>query len=146
MVLGGHGDSIVPLTRYTSVGGFAVHELLDADTVDALVERTRKGGAEVIGYLKTGGAYYAPAASAAKMVESIVRNERRLLSASVYLNGEYGYRNIFLGVPVILGQTGVEKIIERELTETEKIALDRSAQAVQKGVQTLDSLYKEKIL
>ncbi len=146
MVLGGHGDSMVPLTRYTSVGGFAVHELLDTATVDAIVEKTRKGGAEVINYLKTGSAYYAPAASAAKMVESIVRNERRLLPASVYLNGEYGYDNIFLGVPVILGKTGVEKILELELTDAEKIALDRSALAVQNGVQTLDSLYEEKIL
>jgi len=146
MVLGGHGDSMVPLKRYTSVGGFAVHELLDADTVDVLVERTRKGGAEVIRYLKTGSAYYAPAASAAKMVESIVQNERRLLPASVYLNGEYGYRDIFLGVPIILGKTGVEKILELELTDAEKIALDHSAQTVREGVQTLDSLYKEKIL
>ncbi len=146
MVLGGHGDSMVPLTRYTSVGGFPVHELLDTETVDALVERTRKGGAEVIRYLKTGSAYYAPAASVAKMVTSIVANERRLLPASVYLEGAYGFHDIFLGVPIILGKGGVEEIIELELTETEKSSLGRSAEAVHEGVRMLDSLYKEKIL
>jgi malate dehydrogenase len=142
MVLGGHGDSMVPLTRYTSAGGFAVTELLDAETIGALVERTRKGGAEVIRYLKTGSAYYGPAASVAKMVESVVRNERRLIPASVYLEGEYGYTGIFLGVPIILGCGGVEKIIELELSDTEKTALDRSAKSVQDGMRMIDSLYE----
>jgi len=146
MVLGGHGDSMVPLKRYTSVGGFPIEELLDSVAVERLVERTRTGGAEIIDYLKTGSAYYAPAASTAKMVESIVKDERRLLAASVYLDGEYGYRNIFLGVPVYLGARGAAKIIELELTEDEKKALDSSADAVRKGVETLDSLYEQKIL
>jgi malate dehydrogenase len=146
MVLGGHGDSMVPLKRYTSVGGFPISELLDAQTVNRLVERTRKGGAEVINYLKTGSAFYAPAASTAKMVESVIKDERRLIPASVYLDGEYGYRNIFLGVPVYLGARGVMKIVELELTEDEKKALDFSAEAVREGVETLDSLYEQKLL
>jgi malate dehydrogenase len=146
MVLGGHGDSMVPLKRYTSVGGFPINELLDDKSVERLVERTRKGGAEVIDYLKTGSAFYAPAASTVKMVESIVKDERRLLPASVYLNGEYGYKNIFLGVPVFLGAGGVRKILELPLTDDEKSALDRSAQAVEKGVDNLESLYEDKVL
>jgi malate dehydrogenase len=146
MVLGGHGDSMVPLKRYTSVGGFPISELLDEQTVNRLVERTRKGGAEVINYLKTGSAYYAPAASTAKMVESVIKDERRLIPASVYLDGEYGYRNIFLGVPVYLGGEGVMKIVELELTEDEKLALNFSAGAVREGVETLDSLYEQKLL
>jgi len=146
MVLGGHGDSMVPLTRYTSVGGFPINELLDKEKVEHLVDRTRKGGAEVINYLKTGSAFYAPAASTVKMVESIVRDERRFLPASVYLDGEYGYNNIFLGVPVFLGAGGVKKIVELPLTEDEKAALDNSARAVEEGVETLESLYEQKIL
>jgi malate dehydrogenase len=146
MVLGGHGDSMVPLKRYTSAGGFPIGELLDEQTVNRLVERTRKGGAEVINYLKTGSAFYAPAASTAKMVESVVKDERRLIPASVYLNGEYGYRNIFLGVPVYLGSRGVMRIVELELTEDERKALDRSAEAVREGMETLDSLYEQKVL
>jgi malate dehydrogenase len=146
MVLGGHGDSMVPLKRYTSVGGFPIGELLDEATVNRLVERTRKGGAEVINYLKTGSAYYAPAASTAMMVESVIKDERRLLPASVYLDGEYGYRNIFLGVPIYMGAKGVLKIVELELSAEEKKALDFSADAVREGVETLDSLYEQKVL
>jgi malate dehydrogenase len=146
MVLGGHGDSMVPLKRYTSVGGFPIGDLLDEDTIEKLEERTRKGGAEVIHYLKTGSAYYAPGASVAKMVESIVKDEKRLIPASVYLNGEYGYKNIFLGVPIYLGKGGVLKILELELTADEKRALDSSARSVNEGVKTLESLYKQKVL
>jgi malate dehydrogenase len=137
---------MVPLTRYTSVSGFPINELLDKGKVEQLVDRTRKGGAEVINYLKTGSAFYAPAASTVKMVESIVKDERRFLPASVYLDGEYGYNNIFLGVPVFLGAGGVKKIIELPLTEDEKAALDSSARAVEEGVKTLESLYEQKIL
>jgi malate dehydrogenase len=146
MVLGGHGDSMVPLTSYTSVGGFPVGDLLDGKTVEALVERTRKGGAEVINYLKSGSAYYAPSGSVATMVESVVRNERRLLPASVYLQGEYGYEDIYLGVPVYIARGGVERVLELELTPEEKKALDSSARAVEEGVQTLNGLYDEKVL
>ena len=103
--------------------------------------RTNTGGAEIIGYLKKGSAYYAPGASAARMVEAVVKDEKRLLAASVYLRGEYGYRNIFLGVPVLIGKNGVERVIELPLTDEEKKQLDRSARAVQEGVRTLESIY-----
>jgi len=140
MVLGGHGDSMVPLKRYTSVGGLPITELLDERSIEQIIDRTRAGGAEIVEYLKTGSAYYAPAASVAKMVESIVRDERRLIPAAAYLQGEYGYSDIFLGVPILLGKNGVEKIIEIELSEQEKNALDRSAEAVKAGLRSLDSL------
>ncbi|MDA3950702.1 MAG: malate dehydrogenase [Spirochaeta sp.] len=141
MVLGGHGDSMVPIPRYTSVAGFPLTELLDAETIEQLVDRTRKGGAEIVSYLKRGSAYYAPAASVAKMVEAMIKNEKRFVAASAYLRGEYGHRDIFLGVPVMLGRNGVEKIYELDLTSDEKRALDQSAEAVQEGVKTLESIY-----
>ena len=141
LVLGGHGDSMVPVIGCTSVGGVPIDELLDADTIERLVERTRKGGAEIVSHLKTGSAYYAPGAATAKMVEAIVRDERRLLPASVYMRGEYGYRDIFLGVPALLGRHGVERVVEVELSAGEKEALDQSAATVRKGVETLDSFY-----
>jgi malate dehydrogenase len=141
MVLGGHGDTMVPLPRYTSVAGFALDELLDADTIERLVDRTRKGGAEIVSYLKKGSAYYAPAASVAKMVEAMIKDEKRFVAASAYLRGEYGYRDIFLGVPVLLGRNGVEKIYELDLSAEEKTALDGSAEAVRGGVETLEAIY-----
>ena len=140
MVLGGHGDTMVPLPRYTSVGGFPLTELLAESEIESLVERTRNGGAEVVAHLKTGSAYYAPGASVAKMVEAVVKDERRLVAASVFLRGEYGYRDIFLGVPALLGKNGVEKVVELPLSEDEKAALDRSARAVEEGVKSLDGL------
>ena len=141
MVLGGHGDSMVPVTSCTSVGGVPISELLDPATIEALIDRTRKGGAEIVGYLKTGSAYYAPGAAVAKMVEAIVLDDQRLLPASAYLRGEYGYRDIFLGVPVVLGAHGVERVVEVELSELERQALARSAVAVQDGIDNLDSFY-----
>jgi len=141
MVLGGHGDTMVPLPRYTSVAGFPLEELLPADEIEALVARTRTGGAEIVNLLKRGSAYYAPAASVAKMVEAIVKDEKRFVAASAYLRGEYGYRDIFLGVPVLLGRNGVEKIYELELSAAEKAALDRSVEAVNEGVETLNTIY-----
>ncbi len=141
MVLGGHGDSMVPLARYTSVGGVPITELLDTQTVERLVARTRTGGGEIVGYLKTGSAYYAPGAAVAKMVEAVIKDEKRLLAASVYLRGKYGYRDIFLGVPTVIGSGGAEQIVEIELTEQEKAALDRSAAAVKEGLTLLESLY-----
>lgn len=141
MVLGGHGDTMVPLPRYTSVAGFPLTELLDGATIEQLVDRTRKGGAEIVSYLKKGSAYYAPAASVAKMVEAMIKDEKRFVAASAYLRGEYGHRDIFLGVPVLLGRNGVEKIYELDLTEQEQKALDGSAEAVQEGVKTLESIY-----
>lgn len=141
MVLGGHGDTMVPVPRYTSVAGFPLEELLDQPTIDRLVQRTRTGGAEIVNYLKKGSAYYAPAASTAKMVEAIVKDEKRFVAASAYLRGEYGHHDMFLGVPVLLGRNGVEKIYELELTEAERVALAESAAAVADGVKTLESIY-----
>ncbi|MFP3960286.1 MAG: malate dehydrogenase, partial [Spirochaetaceae bacterium] len=134
MVLGGHGDSMVPLPRYTSVGGFPLTDLLTESEIEALVERTRKGGGEIVGYLKKGSAFYAPGASVAKMVEAVVKDEKRIAAASAYLRGEYGYSGVFLGVPVLLGRRGVERIIEVELSPEEKAALDESAAHVKEGV------------
>ncbi len=141
MVLGGHGDDMVPLPRYTSVGGFPLPELMSADEIEALVERTRKGGGEIVSYLKKGSAFYAPGASAAQMVESVVKDEKRLVPASAYLRGEYGHRDIFLGVPVLLGKNGVERIYEFDLSTDEKAALDTSAKAVADGVKLLETFY-----
>jgi malate dehydrogenase len=141
MVLGGHGDSMVPLKRYTSVGGIPITELLDEATIDRLVERTRKGGGEIVNYLKTGSAFYAPGASVAKMVEAVIKNEKRLVAASAYLRGEYGHRDIFLGVPCYIGANGVEHILEISLSDEERAALDASAKGVEEGVTTLESFY-----
>lgn len=141
MVLGGHGDSMVPLTRFTRVNGVPVSELLDAETIEKLESRTRTGGGEIVSLLKTGSAFYAPGASTAKMVEAIVKDEKRVIPVSAYLRGEYGYNDIFLGVPVLLGKNGVEKIIQLDLTAEEKAALDESAKAVADGVTELRSFY-----
>ncbi|MFO7782581.1 MAG: malate dehydrogenase [Spirochaetia bacterium] len=141
MVLGGHGDSMVPLPRYTSVGGFPLTELLTPEEIEQLVNRTRKGGGEIVSYLKKGSAFYAPGASVAKMVEAVVKDEKRIAAASAYLRGEYGHEGIFLGVPVLLGKHGVERIIEVELSDEEKAALDDSAKHVHEGVETLESIY-----
>jgi len=140
MVLGGHGDTMVPLKRFASVGGIPLGELLDEKTTERLIERTRNGGAEIVGYLKTGSAFYAPAASVASMVEAIVTDRKTLLPAAAFLRGEYGFSGIFLGVPVILGKGGVERILELELTGDEREALARSARAVEQGIRELDSL------
>ena len=142
MVLGGHGDSMVPLTGCTSVGGVPIDELMDREVIDELIDRTRKGGAEIVSHLKTGSAYYAPGAATAKMVEAIIKDEKLLIPASAYLRGEYGYRDIFLGVPVLLGGHGVERIVEVKLSSDEKQALDQSAKAVEEGVATLESFYQ----
>ncbi len=139
MVLGGHGDDMVPLTRYTSVGGIPVDQLMDSQSIEALVKRTRTGGAEIVSLLKTGSAFYAPGASVAKMVEAVIKDERRLFPASAFLRGEYGYRDIFLGVPVIMGRNGVEKVVELPLKDDEKKALDASAEAVRKGLEELSA-------
>ena len=134
MVLGGHGDSMVPLPRYTTVSGVPITQVLPQEKVDKLVDRTRKGGTEIVNLLKTGSAYYAPAASIALMVEAIVTDKERLLPASAYLSGQFGLKDVFVGVPVILGQDGVEKIIELDLSPTEKEALHKSAADVSEGI------------
>ncbi len=130
MVLGGHGDTMVPLISYTSVSGIPVTQLMDRKTLDAIVDRTRNGGAEIVKHLKTGSAYYAPSSGAVQMAEAIVRDQKRILPCSAWLEGEYGMTGLFLGVPCKLGRKGLEKIIEVELTADEKAALKKSADAV----------------
>jgi malate dehydrogenase len=134
MVLGGHGDLMLPLARYCTVRGVPITELMDEATIARLIERTRNGGAEVVKLLQTGGAYYAPASSACLMVEAILRNQSRLLPAAAYLNGEYGLKDIFLGVPCRLGCRGVESILEVALTDSEQQALHESAASVRQNV------------
>lgn len=130
MVLGGHGDTMVPLVSYTTVSGIPVTQLLDGKKLEAIVQRTRTGGAEIVNYLKTGSAYYAPSAAAVQMVEAIVRNKHRVLPCSAWLEGEYGLKDVFLGVPCKLGAGGLESIIEVELTDAERAALRKSAESV----------------
>jgi len=130
MVLGGHGDTMVPLVSYTTVSGIPVTQLLDSKKLEAIVQRTRNGGAEIVNYLKTGSAYYAPSAAAVQMVEAIVRNKHRVLPCSAWLEGEYGLRDVFLGVPCKLGAKGLEGVIEVELTDAERAALRKSAESV----------------
>ncbi len=134
MVLGGHGDLMLPLPRYCTVCGVPITELMDETTIHALVERTRNGGAEIAKLLQTGTAYYAPAASACVMIESILRNQSRLLPAATYLDGDYGLKDIFLGVPCRLGCRGVETVLDVQLTEAEQAALHRSAGSVRQNI------------
>jgi len=136
-VLGGHGDTMVPLPRYSTVGGVPITELLPAERIAEIVDRTRNGGAEVVSLLKTGSAYYAPAASVVEMVEAILRDRRRILPCSALLRGEYGIDGLFVGVPVVLGQRGVERIIEISLLPDEQAELERSAAGVRELVQAL---------
>ncbi|MCC5801288.1 malate dehydrogenase [Rossellomorea vietnamensis] len=136
-VLGGHGDDMVPLIRYSYAGGIPLETLIPKDRLDAIVERTRKGGGEIVGLLGNGSAYYAPAASLVQMVEAILKDQRRVIPAIAYLEGEYGFEGIYLGVPTILGGNGLEKIIELELTEDEKAALANSADAVKNVMASL---------
>ena len=130
MVLGGHGDTMVPLISYTSVSGIPVTQLLAQDKLDAIVDRTRNGGAEIVKFLKTGSAYYAPSSGAVQMAEAIVNDQRRILPCAAWLDGEYGMKGLFLGVPCTLGARGLEKIIEVKLTDAERAALEKSAAAV----------------
>ncbi|MGM0752464.1 MAG: malate dehydrogenase [Bacillota bacterium] len=136
-VLGGHGDDMVPLIRYSYAGGIPLETLIPKDRLDAIVERTRKGGGEIVGLLGNGSAYYAPAASLVQMVEAILKDQRRVIPTIAYLEGEYGFEGIYLGVPTILGGNGLEKIIELELTEEEKAALSNSADAVKNVMSSL---------
>ncbi|MBV8049802.1 MAG: malate dehydrogenase [Acidobacteriaceae bacterium] len=133
-VLGGHGDSMVPLPRYSTVAGIPITELIDAQTIERLVQRTRDGGAEIVKYLKTGSAYYAPSAAVTEMVEAILKDKRKILPCAAYLEGEYGINGLFVGVPVKLGAKGIEEIIEIKLTPDEQEQLNRSAGAVKELV------------
>lgn len=137
LVLGGHGDHMVPLVRYTYAGAIPVEKLIPADRLAELVQRTRQGGAEIVNLLKTGSAYYAPSAAIAQMVEAVLKDKKRILPCAAYLDGEYGHRDIYAGVPTVVGAGGIERIIELELTLEEKAAFDRSVESV-RGV--LDGL------
>jgi malate dehydrogenase len=139
-VLGGHGDTMVPLPRYSTVAGVPITELLPADRIQALVERTANGGAEIVALLKSGSAYYAPAASTFEMVESILLDRKRVLPCAVRLEGEFGIDGLFVGVPVVLGRAGMERVFEIELSADERAAFERSAAAVQELVDTLAGL------
>ena len=137
MVLGGHGDTMVPLISYTSVSGIPVTQLLDRKTLDEIVDRTRNGGAEIVKHLKTGSAYYAPSSGAVQMAEAIVKDQKRILPCAAWLEGEYGMSGLFLGVPVKLGRGGMEKILEVELTSKERVDLGKSAEAVREPMSKL---------
>jgi malate dehydrogenase len=139
-VLGGHGDSMVPLPRYSTVAGIPITELIPQERLDALVARTRDGGAEIVNFLKTGSAFYAPASSVAEMTESILKDRKKILPCAVYLAGEYGISNLFIGVPAKLGKNGMEKVIEIKLTSEEDAALKKSAAAVQELVDAMKNL------
>lgn len=139
-VLGGHGDDMVPLVRYTTVGGIPISELLSSERIDAIVQRTRKGGGEIVGLLKSGSAYYAPSAAVAQMAESVLLDKKRIFPACVYLEGEFGVQGLSLGVPVKLGANGVEQIMDFELTKDEKSMLKRSVESVK---ELVDVMYKE---
>lgn len=136
-VLGGHGDDMVPLTRYSFAGGIPLETLIPQERLQEIVARTRKGGGEIVSLLGNGSAYYAPAASLVEMSEAILKDQRRVLPAIAYLEGEYGYKGIYLGVPTILGGNGIEKVIQLELTAEEKAALDQSADSVRKVLSVL---------
>jgi malate dehydrogenase len=136
-VMGGHGDLMVPLMRYTNVAGIPITDLLDEAAIERIVRRTREGGAEILRYLKTESAYYAPGAAVAEMVASILKDKRRVLPCSAYLEGEYGIHGLFVGVPVILGEHGIERIFEVKLTNSESAALEKSAAAVRELVDVM---------
>ncbi len=136
-VLGGHGDDMVPLTRHSNVAGVPLRDLLPADRLAAIVERTRKGGGEIVSLLKTGSAFYAPAAALAQMVDAILRDRHLILPAAAYLQGEYGLNDLFFGVPVQLGRGGLERVIEYELQPDERQALEQSAARVRESIEAL---------
>ncbi|MFC4684364.1 malate dehydrogenase [Exiguobacterium sp. s149] len=137
-VLGGHGDDMVPLIRYSYAGGIPLEKLLPTDRIEAIVNRTRKGGGEIVQLLGNGSAYYAPAAALVEMVEAILKDQRRILPAIAYLDGEYGFHDMYLGVPTILGANGIERVLELELTEAETAALQRSADSVRSVLNVLN--------
>lgn len=137
-VLGGHGDDMVPLIRYSFAGGIPIENLIPQDRIDAIVERTRKGGGEIVNLLGTGSAYYAPAASLVQMTEAILKDKKRIIPTIAFLEGEYGYESLYMGVPTLLGGDGIEKIYELELTPEEKAALDKSAESVRNVMRVVD--------
>jgi malate dehydrogenase len=137
-VLGGHGDDMVPLVRYSNVGGIPIEKLISAERIEAIVNRTRTGGGEIVNLLGNGSAYYAPAASLVQMAEAIIKDKKRIIPCIALLEGEYGYNNLFMGVPTILGGDGIEKVFVLDLTADEKAALDKSAQSVRNVIQIVN--------
>ncbi|MEI6778260.1 MAG: malate dehydrogenase [Chloroflexales bacterium] len=140
MLMGGHGDEMVPLPRFSTISGIPVSEFIPADRLEAIVDRARKGGGEIVNLLKTGSAYYAPAAATAQMVEAVIKDKKRVLPVAAYLNGEYGLSDMYFGVPVVLGAGGVEKIIELPLNDAEKALVTKSADAVRATLDILKTL------
>lgn len=140
LLMGGHGDTMVPLASCTSVGGIPIQQLLGQDRLEEIIDRARKGGAEIVGLLKTGSAYYAPAAATAQMVEAVIRDKKRLIPCAAYCDKEYGVGGYYVGVPVVLGTGGVERIVELELTDSEKAAFQKSVDAVKELVSTMATL------
>jgi malate dehydrogenase len=141
-VLGGHGDTMVPISRYSTVAGIPITELIAPDRLASIEKRTREGGAEIVGLLKTGSAFYAPASGAVEMAEAILKDKKKILPCAAYLQGEYGIKDLFVGVPVKLGERGVEQIIEIKLNDDENKALQHSAEAVRKLVDDMKRLSK----
>jgi malate dehydrogenase len=141
-VMGGHGDEMVPLTRHSNVAGIPLRDYLPADKLEAIVNRTRKGGGEIVNLLKTGSAYYAPAAAVAQMAEAILKDKHLIVPASAYMVGEYGLKDMFFGVPVQLGRGGVERVVEYKLDADEKTALENSAAAVKESISVMMGLIK----
>lgn len=139
-VLGGHGDTMVPLPRYTTIAGIPLGDLMDAETIEKIVDRARNGGAEIVGYLKTGSAFYAPSASVLSMIESIAKDKKKILPCAVYLTGQYGINGLYVGVPVKLGKNGIEQVLEIKLSDAEKQELKKSADSVQELVNSLKTL------
>ncbi len=137
MVLGGHGDSMVPLPRYTTVAGIPITELMPADRIESLIERTRNGGGEIVSLLKTGSAYYAPSAAVIQMVEAVLKDKNRVVPCAAYLEGEYSLNDVYVGVPTVIGHGGVKKIIEIKLTDDERAALHKSAEEVKENIKKL---------
>jgi malate dehydrogenase len=140
MLMGGHGDEMVPLPRFTTIGGIPVTEFISQDRLDAIVDRARKGGGEIVNLLKTGSAYYAPSAAAVQMVEAVLRDKKRVIPCATYLEGEYGLSDIYFGAPVVLGAGGVEKVIELRLNEAEMALVRKSADAVKSSIEALRAL------
>ncbi|HMO59639.1 MAG TPA: malate dehydrogenase [Roseiflexaceae bacterium] len=140
MLMGGHGDEMVPLPRFTTIGGIPVTEFIPADQLEAIVDRARKGGGEIVNLLKTGSAYYAPSAATVQMVEAVLRDKKRVIPCAAYLEGEYGLNDIYFGVPVVLGAGGVEKIIELPLNADEQALVQKSAEAVRSSIAALKSM------
>jgi malate dehydrogenase len=140
MLMGGHGDEMVPLPRFTTIGGIPVTEFVSKERLDAIVDRARKGGGEIVNLLKTGSAYYAPSAATVQMVEAVLRDKRRVIPCAAYLEGEYGLNDIYFGVPVVLGAGGIQKVIELSLNDDELALVKKSAEVVRSSIETLKTM------